>query len=216
MNPNSLTQRIRLRLTRRIDRSRIAANVERLSNGDAEYSEYLKAQATKTRNKKFIDTRALRTNAFLKQVRSDCRELGDRSVVLAVGPRNHFELDAFSDARFSNVVGLDLYVSDPRIILGDMHDIPFGARRFDLVFASHVFEHAFDFSKVANEIVRVLKPGGFLFAAIPVAYEPGLIDRIDFNNVETLVSYFPQMDLVTSTTAPDEVTVTLRRQIERA
>ena len=88
------------------------------------------------------------------------------SHILCVGPRNHVELDIWRRWGYAPV-GLDLLPS-PGIRLGDFHALPFGSNTFDLVFASHAYEHAYNAHAALAEAVRVLKPGRFLFAAFPV------------------------------------------------
>jgi ubiquinone/menaquinone biosynthesis C-methylase UbiE len=94
-------------------------------------------------------------------------------------------------AGLSNVTGVDLWPTDSRIVRGDMHDLPFEDNEFDLVFASHVFEHSYDFAKVAEQCTRVLKTTGYLFAAIPINYEVGDADRVDFGTYENFAHHFP-------------------------
>ena len=45
-------------------------------------------------------------------------------------------------------------------VVGDAHALPFRDSSFDRVFAFNVFEHLRDPARVAEEILRVLKPGG--------------------------------------------------------
>jgi ubiquinone/menaquinone biosynthesis C-methylase UbiE len=97
-----------------------------------------------------------------------------------------------SDRGLSNVTGVDLWPTDSRIVKGDMHDLPFPDDQFDLVFASHVFEHSYDFTKVANQVERTLKKNGYLFCAIPIDYEIGTVDRVDFGTFENFVQHFPE------------------------
>jgi len=49
----------------------------------------------------------------------------------------------------------------------DGHDLPFEDGSFDAVFAEAVLEHVCDPQRVVSEIVRVLRPGGFVYAVTP-------------------------------------------------
>jgi SAM-dependent methyltransferase len=45
--------------------------------------------------------------------------------------------------------------------------LPFGDNSFDLVYSNWVFEHVADPQRVANELLRVVKPGGYICAVTP-------------------------------------------------
>jgi ubiquinone/menaquinone biosynthesis C-methylase UbiE len=77
-----------------------------------------------------------------------------------------------------SVVGMDLssgmaatakgaLYGDPRFafLSGDVQALPFADARFDLVVANHMLYHLPDLDAGLAEIVRVLRPGGMLFAA---------------------------------------------------
>ena len=53
----------------------------------------------------------------------------------------------------------------------DVHDIPFEANSFDVVFCNHVMEHVENDIKAMSEIYRVLKPGGWAIIQSPVYQE---------------------------------------------
>ena len=52
----------------------------------------------------------------------------------------------------------------------DVHNIPFGKHKFDVVFCNHVMEHVEDDFRAMAEIYRVLKPGGFAIIQVPLFY----------------------------------------------
>ncbi len=49
----------------------------------------------------------------------------------------------------------------------DIHEMPFGEGKFDVVLCNHVLEHVTDDIKAMSEIRRVLKPGGWAIMQIP-------------------------------------------------
>jgi SAM-dependent methyltransferase len=59
---------------------------------------------------------------------------------------------------------------------GDMCSIPFGAERFDCVFALGSVEHTFSPFIALCEFNRVLKPGGWLFMDMPNIYNMEVMD----------------------------------------
>lgn len=153
------------------------------------YAVYLLAQVRQTRAKRHKDA-SFRLRPFAALVRECCPGLGAGSAVLSLGPRNEIELRILEEAGLGRITGLDLWPSSPRIRRGDMHRLPFGDQAFDLVFASHVFEHAYDFPRVAAECRRVLRPGGVLFCAVPTGFAPNEHDRTVFQTPEEIVGYF--------------------------
>jgi ubiquinone/menaquinone biosynthesis C-methylase UbiE len=63
-----------------------------------------------------------------------------------------------------------------KFMVGDAHNLKFGANSFDAVFALEILEHVFDPIKVFKEIKRVLKKGGYAIFLVPT-------DSILFNIV---------------------------------
>lgn len=55
-------------------------------------------------------------------------------------------------------------------IICDAHDIPFADETFDCVVAQAVLEHVVDPRRCVEEIHRVLKPGGYVYAEVPFLY----------------------------------------------
>lgn len=166
----------------------IGVALRRLSDRLA-YTAYLWAQVRQTRAKRAKDA-SFRLEPFARVVREHCPWLGAGSEVLSLGPRNEIEIGILEAAGLGRVTGLDLWPVSRRIRRGDMHRMPFDAGSFDLIFASHVFEHAWDFGAVARECRRVLRPGGTVFCAVPTGFEPNAHDRTLFTTPEEIVAHF--------------------------
>lgn len=62
---------------------------------------------------------------------------------------------------------LDVYLTDTRMLVADLLDLPFAAGSFDAVVAQGVLEHVIDPHRAAEEIHRVLVPGGLVFSTTP-------------------------------------------------
>lgn len=71
------------------------------------------------------------------------------------------------DVYFPNVVNFEIVDYDTTDVLGVGEALPFEANSFDAVISIAVLEHVRDPFQCAKEIVRVLKPGGRLFCAMP-------------------------------------------------
>ena len=136
--------------------------------------------------------------------------LAEGSEVLCIGARNAQEPLAFR-ARGYRALGVDLLPHlHPAMRLGDFHHLPFQDSRFALLYAAHAYEHARDIARAATEALRVLKPGGFLYAAFPIGFVPSNHDLNDFGSPEKFLRRFPGFLRVWSRETPTEVAVFLR------
>jgi len=73
------------------------------------------------------------------------------------------------DAKYgSSFIAIDLYDKRPCIDFAyDLAKTPFPDNHFDLVLCNAILEHVKDPFACANEIERILKPGGIVWAEIP-------------------------------------------------
>ncbi|MGD9867078.1 MAG: class I SAM-dependent methyltransferase [Hyphomicrobiales bacterium] len=87
-----------------------------------------------------------------------------RMKTLSIGPRSEGELllIAAHGFRWRNIHGIDLFSYSPRIDVGDMHNLEYADNSFDIVFSGWVLTYSRDQARALKEIVRVLKPGGYL------------------------------------------------------
>lgn len=71
----------------------------------------------------------------------------------------------------SNIALDEARAADPRqeieYKLGDALDLPYDDSSFDIVLLFDVFEHVTDVGKAADEVARVLKPGGVFHCFVP-------------------------------------------------
>jgi len=123
------------------------------------------------------------------------RLLGRRDVaILCVGARNRREPDAWRAHGYPNVTAVDLVLSRG-VRFADMHRLPFADATFDLIVASHVLEHAYDPEIAVKEICRVLRLGGFLWAAWPTG--PTFVrsehDRINYGSAGAFRAYVAEV-----------------------
>lgn len=66
-----------------------------------------------------------------------------------------------------HIINLDINYTDSVDVLADAHELPFPDNTFDAVFCQSVLEHVKDPVKVVDEINRVLKKNGIVYAMIP-------------------------------------------------
>lgn len=75
------------------------------------------------------------------------------------------------DALYANgdisIYSFDIYASDWVQLIADAHKIPFAEDTFDAVVIQAVLEHVLQPNTVVNEIWRVLKPDGLVYAETP-------------------------------------------------
>ena len=92
------------------------------------------------------------------------------SRILVIGPRNENDLLSLVGHGFKaeNVYGLDLISYTDRIVLGDMHAIPFPDHYFDAVICGWTISYSTNPALAADEMNRVTRPGGLI--AIGVEY----------------------------------------------
>jgi ubiquinone/menaquinone biosynthesis C-methylase UbiE len=97
--------------------------------------------------------------AYLKKLcdRPGCEvlEVGSRMVT------GDYFRDYFQEAAYT---GFDFYPGKNVDVVGDAHRLSsYFDKKFDLIFSSAVFEHFFMPWKVSVEMIKLLKPGGYVF-----------------------------------------------------
>lgn len=179
-------------------RARVSSMTARVTDlamaRDSTYVEYLKTQIDKSfRTTKSTLARPVvnertkylvgKMEPFLSTPRSAVR-------VLCVGCRHAGELDYIEQTCGVRTQGLDLFSEDERIVVGDMHKMPFSAGQFDAIYSCHSLEHSFDHAKVLAEYTRVVRPGGVITIEVPVDFEKSATDFWDFGSAKRLASEF--------------------------
>jgi SAM-dependent methyltransferase len=157
--------------------------------GQLDYRRYVWAQVRQSRAKRRKDA-SFRIGPFIRVIKDHCRDLTRGASILCIGARNEVEVNIFEREGFPRVTAIDLWSTLPKIRRMDMHALAFPDNSFDLIFASHVFEHAYDFPRVAKECVRTLRSGGYLFCAFPTGFQVNEHDRIDFGDAQGLLKCF--------------------------
>lgn len=91
------------------------------------------------------------------------RELAKESRVVDIGGGEPFQKgmahfrELFKNSRYETLDSSPIYAST---VVGDAHNLPFGDNQIPAIISKSVFEHLHDPKRAAEEIYRVLKPGG--------------------------------------------------------
>jgi SAM-dependent methyltransferase len=76
-------------------------------------------------------------------------------------------VDTFYQDEAVKIVSTDVYPSPYTCLLADAHFLPFRNEVFDGVWITSVLEHVLEPHAVVEQIYRVLKPGGLVYAETP-------------------------------------------------
>ena len=84
--------------------------------------------------------------------------------ILSIGPRSEGEIfNLFANGfELKNITGLDLFTYSPFIKLGDMHNLEFNDREFDIVLMGWCLAYSNNKKKALSEAKRVLRNNGVL------------------------------------------------------
>jgi len=86
--------------------------------------------------------------------------INSESKILVLGPRTENDILILEGYGFKDVIGLDLITYSPKIILGDMHQMPFESSLFDVVICGWTISCSSEPIQACGEIIRVLKNNG--------------------------------------------------------
>ncbi len=94
--------------------------------------------------------------------------LPDQSKILILGGSiAGYGMDAIYSRESVELIGSDVSFGPYTKVISDGHDIPFESETFDCVIVQAVIEHVLDPSRCVEEIYRVLKPSGIVYAETP-------------------------------------------------
>jgi SAM-dependent methyltransferase len=126
--------------------------------------------------------------------------------VLCLGARIGSEVKGFLDLG-AFAVGIDLNPGEDNryVVHGDFHDLQYAPNSIDVVYTNSL-DHAFDIDRLAQEVLKVLKPGGlFLVEAVQgrdQGINPGFFESFFWKNIDELVRVFEDAGFIVSLRTP--------------
>jgi SAM-dependent methyltransferase len=111
--------------------------------------------------------------------------------VLCLGARIGTEVKAFLDLGCF-AIGIDLNPGEGNryVVQGDFHDLQYAPTSIDVVYTNSL-DHAFDIDRIAQQVLKVLKPDGlFIVEAVQgrdQGIKPGFFESFFWKNIDELV-----------------------------
>jgi len=103
-----------------------------------------------------------------KNYKKVCEILASNSKILIIGGSIKGQgMDAIYSNESFDIVGSDVSFGPYTTLICDAHDIPFEDESFDCVIVQAVLEHVLEPQQCVNEIYRVLKHSGLVYAETP-------------------------------------------------
>jgi SAM-dependent methyltransferase len=176
--------------------ARVRRQLRTLEHGEAV------ATNTVSHNLRGLRDLAVVRSLYLIRPLSVLEDLGPEAELLVIGPRAEGELLALLAHGFNKagIHAVDLISYSPWIDLGDMHRLPYRDGSFDAVIAGWVLAYSDDKRRAAEEILRVVRPGGFVAIGVEwsphsneevrseIGYVPGSEERL--TSVEEILELF--------------------------
>ena len=95
------------------------------------------------------------------------RERPSPSILVAGSGTEGIGIDALRAIPGATICECDVYLADGRMLVADLLNLPFEDGAFDAIVAQGVLEHVIDPHRGAEEIHRVLAPGGLVLSTTP-------------------------------------------------
>jgi len=145
-----------------------------------------------------FDRGSILVNTFLSLYREI---LPEEARFLSIGPRNECELYSIISHGINpeQIYGIDLISSDPFVISGDMHQMPFEDNFFETIFVGWVLAYSNDLAKACAEIVRVARNDAYIIIGCDFNgfqyTDKGVLDEKygTFNNTDDIFNLFGEL-----------------------
>lgn len=112
---------------------------------------------------------------------------------LSIGPRWVTEIEFFREVLgLRQHVGLDLFSDNRELVTaGDMHEMPFPDRHFQLIFIKNTVDKSYNVRKLVEELLRVIRSGGIIVVDQICGYgDCTPLTRTDIQKSENLLRLF--------------------------
>ena len=135
---------------------KITSGIQTISSNDV-------FSVTVEHNLKRVPFRSDRMNLLIRPL-SVLENVSRGAKILVIGPRNEWDLILLWQVGFDfdKITGLDLISYSPKVVLGDMHKIPFNDNEFDVVLCGWTLSYSANPALACLEISRVCKNGGII------------------------------------------------------
>ena len=117
--------------------------------------------------KSIVDGEPKRTKKNIDIITNKLNRIKNPSILIVGGGTIGNGFEKFYKKFDKNITSFDIYFSDEIDLIADAHNIPFLDETFDLVIIQAVLEHVLYPKKVVDEINRVLKINGYVYAETP-------------------------------------------------
>ena len=120
--------------------------------------------------------------------------LKSQDKVICIGNRWLGEILYFrKNLGLHNTMGVDLFSSAPDLVIAaDMHNMPFEDSSVKLIFNRGLLNKSYDVRLLVKEMLRVLKPDGYIIVETPGPYDWGVsrLGRTDVKSINNLLKLF--------------------------
>ena len=133
---------------------------------------------------------------------------------LSIGPRWVTEIEFFREVLgLRQHIGLDLFSDDRELVTaGDMHEMPFPDRHFQLIFIKNTVDKSYNVRKLVDELLRVIRSGGIIVVDQICGYgDCTPLTRTDIQKSENLLRLFKARGKVHTLVQSDVDLKSLRR-----
>ena len=154
------------------------------------YEAYLEHQKAKLETHDFANY-DVEFRAALRERLATLNSAWPGRTVLCLAARIGTEVKAFLDLGCF-AIGIDLNPGEENryVVQGDFHDLQFAPKSVDVIYTNSL-DHAFDIERIAQEVLKVLKPHGLLIVEASQGRDqgvnPGFFESFFWKNIDELI-----------------------------